>query len=50
MIEKIILAIAIAFALSWNIQIKPAQRSVAVEVESYLESLVEHQPPVLVML
>jgi hypothetical protein len=33
MIEKVVLAIAIAFSLYWVVQIKPTQRSVAVEID-----------------
>ncbi len=33
MIEKIVLAIAITFSLYWIVQIKPPQRSVAIELQ-----------------
>jgi hypothetical protein len=33
MIEKVVLSIAIAFSLYWVVQIKPAQRSVAIEID-----------------
>jgi hypothetical protein len=33
MFEKTILSIAVAFSLYWVVQIKPAQRSVAIEVD-----------------
>ena len=50
MIEKIILAIAIAFALSWNIEIEPPRRSVAIELDSHVETPIEHQVPFFSML
>jgi hypothetical protein len=50
MIEKIILAIVMTVALAWSIDIKPPQRAVAIEVESYVETPVQHQIPVLSML
>jgi hypothetical protein len=33
MIEKIVLAIVITFSLYWIVQIKPVQRSVAIEID-----------------
>jgi hypothetical protein len=33
MIEKTVLAIAITFSLYWVVQIKPAQRSVAIDID-----------------
>jgi hypothetical protein len=33
MIEKVVLSIAIAFSLHWVVQIKPVQRSVAIEID-----------------
>jgi hypothetical protein len=33
MIEKTVLAIVITFSLYWIVQIKPAQRSVAIELD-----------------
>ncbi len=33
MIEKIVLAIAVTFSLYWIVQIKPPQRSVAIEID-----------------
>jgi hypothetical protein len=50
MIEKIILAIVITVALACNIEIRPPQRAVAVEIESYFEAPIQHQTPVLLML
>jgi hypothetical protein len=50
MIEKIILAIAITLALSWNIDIKPPQRAVAIEFDSHVEIPIEHQTPFFSML
>ncbi len=50
MLEKIILAIVMTVALAWNIDIKPPQKAVAVEVESYFETPIQHQIPVLLML
>jgi hypothetical protein len=50
MIEKIILAIAITFALAGNIDVKPPQRAVAIEMDSYFAAPIEQQPPVLLML
>jgi|GEM_PF-3335731 len=43
MIEKIILAIAITFSLSWSIQVKPPQREVAIEIDSSLETVIDRQ-------
>jgi hypothetical protein len=34
MIEKIVLTIAITFSLYWIVQIKPPQRSVAIELDA----------------
>lgn len=48
MIEKIILAIAITFSLSWNIQVKPPQREVAIEIDSQLEQVIDRQVDVIV--
>jgi hypothetical protein len=45
MIEKIILAIAIAVALSWNIEIEPPQRAVAIEFDFHVETPIKHQAP-----
>jgi hypothetical protein len=50
MIEKIILAIVITFALSWNIDIKPPQRAVAIEFDAHVETPVEHQSSFFSML
>jgi hypothetical protein len=50
MIEKIILAIAIAVSLSWNIEIDPPQRAVAIEFDAHVETPIEHQVPFFSML
>ena len=46
MLEKIILAIAITFSLSWSIQLKPPQRVVAIETP--LEKVIARQVDVIV--
>ncbi len=48
MIEKIILAIAITFSLSWSLQTKPQQRVVAVGVDLPLQTASQLQVVTLV--
>jgi hypothetical protein len=38
-IEKIVLAIAIACSLYWTIQVKPPQRGVAIGIDAQIEIL-----------
>jgi hypothetical protein len=49
MMEKIILAIAIACSLYLNVQFKPQQKPVEIGVGSPLEILREPQPALLLM-
>jgi hypothetical protein len=43
MFEKIMLAIAITFSLYWSIQIKPPQKTMAMGIESRVETLPQQQ-------
>ena len=49
MLEKILLTIAIAFALYWTTEVKPPQRVVAIETEVLVETLQAERTPVFVM-
>ncbi|WP_310425247.1 hypothetical protein [Chamaesiphon sp. VAR_48_metabat_135_sub] len=39
MLEKIILAIAITFSLSWSVQIKPQPRVVAMGIDAHWDTV-----------